>query len=211
MGTLHIEGATFPVDQFYLEDLVEARLRAAVADQQQRRAKYEQQQREKQQQQQWDDDGDSDGDEADEGGEGATDEEVVGESEEEGAEGEEDSDEGGEEEEGEEDDVAADLAELDLLEGGQLEEAFPASSNSSNDNGSGNGSDSFQLPYLPSAGEVSSIAAAAAQLAVAPVEARIAVAGKGADVSDSRLYGRRLESVRGYQVRDIEGCYTVQG
>jgi hypothetical protein len=33
VGALHIEGNTFPVDQFYLEDLVEARLRAAVAEQ----------------------------------------------------------------------------------------------------------------------------------------------------------------------------------
>jgi hypothetical protein len=35
---MHIEGNTFPVQQFYLEDLVEARLRAAVAARQQKLA-----------------------------------------------------------------------------------------------------------------------------------------------------------------------------
>lgn len=39
VGGLHIEGNTFPVQQYYLEDLVEARLRAAVAAQQQKLAR----------------------------------------------------------------------------------------------------------------------------------------------------------------------------
>jgi hypothetical protein len=39
VGALHIEGNTFPVQQFYLEDLVEAKLRAAVANQQRKLAR----------------------------------------------------------------------------------------------------------------------------------------------------------------------------
>lgn len=43
VGALHIEGNTFPVEQFYLEDLVEARLRTAVAASRREQAQRKQQ------------------------------------------------------------------------------------------------------------------------------------------------------------------------